>query len=153
MCRGPAFFLFPPPSRSWNFKIAPNAMTDNHFNVGEFFRTQFIWRIPSGDFLRAIFEVEVMLIDEISDKYVVRLEKFLAGRQETPEGEDRSIEKASKEYWALVNALTGNKISLAFEVDDGRPLWLRFETLTGEHNFFHRLNELPPTLAEWPAKN
>ena len=127
-------------------------MPDTHFSVGEYFRTQFIWRIPSGDFLRAIFEVEVILIDDISDKYVVRLEKFLAGRQETSEGENLPVEKASKEYWGLVNALTGNKISLAFEVDDGRPLWLRFETLTGDHNFFHRLNELPPTLAEWPAK-
>ena len=128
-------------------------MAETHYGVGEFFRTQFVWRIPSGDFLRAIFKVEVMHLDDVSDKYVVRLDDFLAGRQETAEGESVSIEETSKDYWALVNALTGNKISLAYEVDDGRPLWLRFETLTGEHNFFRRLNELPRTLAEWPAKN
>jgi hypothetical protein len=31
-------------------------------------------------------------------------------------------------------------------------LWLRLETLTGEHNFFSRLNELPPQLAELLAE-
>jgi hypothetical protein len=51
-----------------------------------------------------------------------------------------------------VNSLSGNKISLAYEADDGRPLWLRLETLTGEHNFFHRLNELPPSLTNWQTK-
>ena len=127
-------------------------MPEAQYSVGEFFRTQFVWRVPSGDFLRAIFEVEVIYLDQVSDKYVVRLKEFLAGRQETSEGEILSIEETSKDYWALVNALTGNKISLAFEVDDGRPLWLRYETLTGDHDFFRRLNELPPTLAKWPAQ-
>lgn len=106
-------------------------MPETHFTVGELFRSQFVWRLPSGDFLRAIFELKVVLIDDISDKYVVKLEDFVAGRQETSAGEILPVEAISKEYWALVNRLTGHKISLAFEVDDGRPLWLRFETLTG----------------------
>jgi hypothetical protein len=127
-------------------------MPESRYNVGEFFRTQFVWRVPSGDFLRAIFEVEVLHLDHVSDKYVVRLEEFRAGRQETSEGETLPVEETSKDYWVLVNALTGHRISLAFEVDDGRPLWLRFETLTGEHNFFRRLNELPRTLADGPAQ-
>jgi hypothetical protein len=127
-------------------------MPKAQLSIGESFRTQFVWRIPSGDFLRAIFQVEVVLIDEVSDKYVVRLEQFVAGRQETSAGEVLPVEKTSKEYWVLVNALKGKKISLAFEVDDGRPLWLRYETLTGEHNFFHRLNELPQALTDWSER-
>jgi hypothetical protein len=128
-------------------------MPETRFTVGELFRSQFVWRLPSGDFLRAIFELKVVLIDDISDKYVVKLEDFVAGRQETSAGEILPVEAISKEYWALVNRLTGHKISLAFEVDDGRPLWLRFETLTGDHNFFRRLNELPETLGDWNASN
>src|SRR5210317_2149262 len=100
-------------------------MPKNQYHVGELFRTQFIWRIPSRDFLRAIFDVKVVLIDDLSDKYIVSLVKFVAGREETSGGEILPAERSSKEYWALVNGLTGKKISLAFEVDDGRPLWLK----------------------------
>ena len=128
-------------------------MPEAQFNIGEIFRTQFVWRLSPGDFLRAIFDVEVLHLDYVSDKYIVRLEDFVAGRQETPQGDIRSVHETSREYWALVSSLTGNKISLAFEVDDGRPLWLRIETLTGEHNFFRRLNEIPPNLGKWqPGK-
>ena len=82
-------------------------------------------------------------MDEVSEKYVVRLKEFLAGRQEDSEGNMRPVEEVSHDYWALVAGLAGRKIAIAYEVDDGRPLWLRLETLTGEHNFFQRLNELP----------
>ena len=123
-------------------------MPEAHFEVGEFFRTQFVWRLPSRDFLRAIFEVEILQVDQLSEKYVVKLGKFSAGRQETSEGEIRSIEETNKDYWAMVDALSGKMVSLAFEADDGRTLWLRFETLTGEHNFFHRLNRLPEDLED-----
>ncbi len=124
-------------------------MPDANHAIGQSFRVQFVWRIPDGDYLRAIFEAEVLHQDFVSDKYVVKLTEFLAGRQESPEGEMRPLEEVARDYWALVNQLTGRKISLAFEADDGRPLWLRWETLTGEHNFFRRLNELPPKFADW----
>lgn len=122
-------------------------MPDAHYDIGESFRVQFVWKIPDNDYLRAIFSAEVLHLDSVADKYVVRLTEFLAGRQETKDGEIRSIDQVNKDYWLLINDLTGKKISLAFETDDGRPLWLRFATLTGEHNFFRRLNELPPQLA------
>lgn len=124
-------------------------MPDANYQVGENFQVQFVWRIPNGDFLRAIFRAEVLLLDDISDKYVVRLEEFVSGRQEAPDGSMRSLEDVDRDYWALVNQLEDRKISLAFEADDGRPLWLRLETLTGEHNFFRRLNELPPLFRDW----
>jgi hypothetical protein len=124
-------------------------MPEANYQVGENFQVQFVWRIPNDDFLRAIFRAEVLLIDDISDKYVVRLTDFISGRQEAPDGSMRSLEEVARDYWALVNQLKGRKISLAFEADDGRPLWLRLETLTGEHNFFRRLNELPPHFRDW----
>ncbi len=124
-------------------------MPDPTYSAGQSFRTQFVWRLPVGDFLRAVFEVEIIKLDQLSDKYVVQLRKFVAGRQESPQGDVRGLDEIDREHWMMVQALTGNKITLAFEVDDGRALWLRYETLTGEHNFFHRLNELPPKLKEW----
>jgi hypothetical protein len=127
-------------------------MPDANFEEGQSFRVQFVWQIPAGDFLRAIFKVDVLTLDPVSGKYIVLLEKLLAGRQEDKDGEMRSIEEVTREYWAMVAGLTGRRISLAYEADDGRPLWLRLETLTGEHNFFSRLNELPPQLAKLLAE-
>ena len=123
-------------------------MLDAKYEGGQTFNVQFVWRIEDGDFLRAIFQAEVLVLDSVSGKYVVALTKFLAGRQEDSEGAMRSVEEVTREYWAMVSGLTGRRISLAYEADDGRPLWLRLETLTGEHNFFSRLNELPPQLAK-----
>jgi hypothetical protein len=118
--------------------------------IGEQFSVQFVWRIPDGDFLRSLFAVEVLARDSLSEKYVILLKEFTAARQESSEGTMRSLEELNKEYWVLVSELVGKRISLAYEADDGRPLWLRLETLTGEHNFFSRLNELPPALSKRP---
>lgn len=128
-------------------------MPKAQYAVGESFRVQFVWKTPDGDFLRAIFDTEVLLLDPVSDKYVIRLTKFVAGRQEDNKGEARSVSELALDYWSLVNDLTGQKISLAFEAGDGRPLWLRLETLTGEHNFFRRLNELPAKFKRWEGKS
>jgi hypothetical protein len=76
------------------------------------------------------------------------LSEFLAGRQEDAQGEMRPVEEVDKEQWRRVARLAGRRISVAYEADDGRALWLRLETLTGEHNFFSRLNEIPPQLAK-----
>jgi hypothetical protein len=119
------------------------------FTVGDTFRIQFVWRIPNQDFLRAIFDVKVLHQDTLSNKYVVHLDKFLAGRQESSEGEMRPSEEISRDYWTLISELAGRRISVAYEVEDGRPLWLRLETLTGEHNFFSRLDELPKKFSTW----
>lgn len=121
-------------------------MTDAPHDIGQVIKIQFVWRIIDGDLLRAIFDAEVQKIDQPSEKYVLRLGNWLAGRQESPDGVMRSLEEVSRENWALVARLPGQRISLSFEASDGRPLWLRYETLTGEHNFFRRLNELPPAI-------
>lgn len=123
-------------------------MVEANYDVGESFNIQFVWRIPGGDFLRAIFRAEVQKLDPESGKYVVLLSEFLAGRQEDAQGEMRPVEEVDKEQWRRVARLAGRRISVAYEADDGRALWLRLETLTGEHNFFSRLNEIPPQLAK-----
>jgi hypothetical protein len=51
------------------------------------------------------------------------------------------VKESSPSYWQLVAELVGRRISLSYEAGDGRPLWLRLETLTGEHSFFSRLDD------------
>lgn len=118
-------------------------MNEANYAVGDTFHIQFVWRIPNEDYLRAIFSAEVLTLDDLSNKYVVLLTEIMAGRQESSNGEMRAINEVARDYWSLVAGLAGRKIAVAYEADDGRPLWLRLETLTGEHNFFSRLNDLP----------
>lgn len=127
-------------------------MVEANYEIGQSFSIQFVWRIPNGDYLRAVFWAEVLKLDDESGKYVVLLKEFQAGRQEDSQGEGRSLDEVDRERWAMVAQLAGRRISVAYEADDGRPLWLRLETLTGEHNFFSRLNEIPPQLARILAK-
>jgi hypothetical protein len=112
------------------------------YEIGESFRVQFVWQIPDGDYLRAVFSAEVLGHEPGSDKYLLRLTEFVAGRQETAVGEMRPAAESSKEYWALVGALVGRKVLLAYEAADGRSLPLRLATLTGEHNFFSRFEDV-----------
>ncbi|MGH2537630.1 MAG: hypothetical protein ACRDHL_09575 [Candidatus Promineifilaceae bacterium] len=90
--------------------------------------------------MRAVFSAEVLERLPAADKLIVRLDKWIAGRQESPAGDKRSAEAHAHDYWRLVARLEGRRITLAQEAADGRPLWLRLETLTGEHNFFYRLD-------------
>lgn len=112
-----------------------------HVEVGGSFPLQFAWHLPSGDYMRAIFEAEVLDLIPEADKYLVRLNKLLAGRQEDSEGDLKPSETFSNEYWSMVNDLTGRKITIAYEADDSRAIHLRMATLTGEHNFFTRYED------------
>ncbi len=113
-------------------------MSTANYNIGETFAAQFAWRLPQDDYLRAVFEAEVLDLVPLAEKYVVRLNKLMAGRQEDPDGRLRPTETYTQEYWSLVGQLIGRKITVAYEVDDGRALHMRLETLTGEHNYFYR---------------
>ena len=113
-------------------------MPESHYNIGETFPAQFAWRLPNGDYLRAVFRAEVLGIVDAADKYVVRLVELIAGRQENEDGELLQTDQFSKEYWALVGKLIGRRITIAFEADDGHAVHFRLETLTGDHNYFYR---------------
>ena len=117
-------------------------MPTANYTIGQTFPLQFAWKLPQGDYLRAVFDAEVLDHVPAADKYIVRLTKLVAGRQESHEGEMRSKEEMSKEYWTMVGELIGNKVSVAYEVDDGHALHMRLATLTGEHNFFTRYEKL-----------
>jgi hypothetical protein len=121
-------------------------MTDSNYAIGESFPVQFAWKLPDGDYLRVVFQATVIDLVPGSDKYVVRLSQLLAGRQETEDGRMRPKEELSKIYWEMVGKLTGRKITVAYEADDGRALHLRLATLTGEHNFFRRFEEAEDAL-------
>lgn len=114
----------------------------NH-EPGESFRIQFVWQLPHGDFIRAIFRAEVLTLDPQLDRYLLKLAKLEAGRQESERGETRAREEFSDEYWRMVGALIGKRVYLAYEVEDGRPIRLRLDTLTQEHSFFTRLDDQP----------
>ena len=111
-----------------------------NYQPGESFPVQFVWELPGGDYVRAVFDAEVEKLDFHLDRYLLRLRELRAGRQETPAGEIRPKEALARRYWAMVGALVGKRIHLAFEVDDGRPIKLRLDTLTQEHTFFTRLD-------------
>lgn len=113
-------------------------MPKANYEIGELFAVQFAWRLPDQDYIRAVFEAEVLDLVEPAEKYVVRLRRLIAGRQEDENGRLRDTASFSRDYWALVGNLVGRKITVAYEVDDGRALHMRLETLTGEHNYFYR---------------
>ncbi len=113
-------------------------MPEAHFQPGQTFPLQFAWRLPEGDYLRAVFEAEVLELVPAADKYVIRLTLLLAGREDDLDGQPKPAESLTRPYWALVGDLIGRKMTIAYEADDGRALYLRLATLTGEHNFFTR---------------
>lgn len=113
-------------------------MPEAHHHPGQAFPIQFAWRLPDGEYLRAVFRADVLELAPAAEKYVVRLSELLAGREETLDGQPKPAEALSREYWTLVGALVGRKITVAYEADDGRALYMRLETLTGEHNYFTR---------------
>ena len=113
------------------------------YQPGDEFQVHFVWQLADGDFLRALFAARVLALDLSRDRYLLRLERFVAGSQEMPDGKPRPIERLEGPYWDMVKAIAGKRIHLAFEADDGRPIRLRLATLTGEHTFFSRLDDLP----------
>ncbi len=116
-------------------------MPTAHYEVGDSFPLQFAWRLPEGDYIRAVFQAEVLDLVPEADKYVVRLNKLVAGRQENEDGELKPQDTFSTEYWAMVEGLVGRKITIAYEADDSKAIHMRLATLTGEHNFFSRYED------------
>lgn len=116
-------------------------MPEAHYQPGDSFTLQFAWRLPEGDYLRAVFQADVLELVPAADKYVIRLSRLLAGREDDAEGAVKPLETLSGAYWDLVRGIAGRRITIAYEADDGRPLYLRLSTLTGEHNFFTRYED------------
>ena len=113
-------------------------MPEAHYEPGQSFPLQFAWRMPDGEYLRAVFRADVLELVPGADKYIVRLSEFLAGREDDNEGNVKPLESLKGEYWDMVRGLDGRTITIAYEADDGHPLYMRLATLTGEHNFFTR---------------
>lgn len=116
-------------------------MSTAPYQKGDSFSIQFVWQLPDGDYVRAVFAADVLAIEAAAEKYTVYLRELIAGRQESAAGQMRPTAALTREYWGLVGRLQGRRIIVAFEGADGRPLHLRLETLTGEHNFFFRFEE------------
>jgi hypothetical protein len=116
-------------------------MPTANYKIGESFLLQFAWRLPDGDYLRAVFDARVLDLVPEADKYLVRLEQLTAGRQEDENGQMRPTAEFSRDYWRLVGQLIGRKLTVAYEADNSRALHMRLATLTGEHNFFTRYED------------
>ena len=112
---------------------------DAKLAVGDTFQLYFVWQLPSQDFMRAIFLARVDEIQYHEARYLVTLAEFLAGRQESGDGQTiRSREEMTQPYWGHVAEIVGRQVQVAYESADSRPLLLRVETLTGENKFFRR---------------
>lgn len=111
------------------------------YQPGQSFPLQLAWRLPDGGYLRAVFRAEVLELVDSASKYVVRLASLEAGREEDAGGGALPAEQISRAYWDLVGGLIGRTITIAYEADDGHAIYLRLETLTGEHNFFTRYED------------
>lgn len=116
-------------------------MPTAHFAPGDTFPLQFAWRLPDAGYIRAVFQAEVLDLVPEADKYVVRLVELVAGRQEHEDGQLVPRQAYTEAYWRLVGDQVGRKITIAYEADDGRAIYLRLATLTGEHNFFTRYED------------
>lgn len=117
-------------------------MPTANYQKGESFPVQFVWKLPDGDYVRAVFTAVILDIVPAADKYIVRLQELVAGRQESSTGEMRAAEGLTREYWQMIGRLQGRRVTVAYESDNGQSLYMRLETLTGEHNFFFRFDPL-----------
>ncbi|MCP4429241.1 MAG: hypothetical protein GY803_32560 [Chloroflexi bacterium] len=113
-------------------------MPEANYKIGETFNVQFAWKLPNGDYVRAIFQAEALDLVPEADKYLVRLHELAAGRQEDGNGRLLPQDEFSKDYWGLVGRLAGRRIAIAYEADDTHAIYMRLATLTGEHDFFFR---------------
>lgn len=109
--------------------------------IGDKVQMHFVWKLPNEDYLRAIFETEIIDILPDSNRYLLLLQEWVAGRQETAVGEMRPEEEVTVRFWQLVDQLVGHKAAVAYEAVDGRPLHLRLTTLLQIHPFFTRYND------------
>ena len=114
--------------------------TANH-KIGETFRIHFVWKIPNDHYVRALFTARILDIDFSADRYLIVLDDLLAKREEDAQGNGLAEAEHSIDYWEMVYRLTGRKAHVAYEADDGRPLFLGRPTLTLEHKFFTRYSE------------
>lgn len=113
-------------------------MPEANYKIGEEFAVQFAWKLPNLDYVRAVFQAEVLDLVPEADKYMVRLKALVGGRQEDNDGAMRPQEAFTKDYWELVGRLVGRRIAIAYEADDTHAIYMRLATLTGEHDFFYR---------------
>ena len=82
-------------------------MPEAHYQPGQSFPVQFAWRLPDGEYLRAVFQADVLELVAAANKYVTRLSYLLAGREETADGEPKPAEALTRAYWELVGTLIG----------------------------------------------
>lgn len=123
------------------FDLKPSHMPEAHYKPGQTFPLQFAWRLPDDDYIRAVYQADVLDMVPGADKYIIRLSRFIAGREDDADGKGKTVDALEGEYWDLARGLTGRTITIAYEADDGKPLYLRLATLTGEHNFFTRYED------------
>ena len=106
-------------------------MPTAELQIGDSFPLQFAWRLPQGDYLRAVYRANILNLVPEADKYVVRLVKLEAGRQEDEDGNLRPTEMFSRAYWSMAADLVGRKITIAYEADDGRARLDSCQALVG----------------------
>ena len=118
-------------------------MNPEKLSVGDTFKVHFVWKLPDEDYARALFEAKIIEIQPREDRYLVILDNLLGARQEAADGTTRTREQMRTPTWARIMSFIGRKVQLAYESADGRPLYMRYTTLTGANKFFDRFVEKP----------
>lgn len=117
-----------------------NKSVQTILEIGDSYQVQLVWKLPDFDFMRAVYQVTVCEIDRFEERYLVKIDGLAGGVQEAPDGSPRPPEEMTKQLWRHVVDFVGNYIRLPYESTDGRPLHLKFATLSGQHSFFTRHN-------------
>ena len=114
---------------------------EDRLEIGGTYHVHFVWKLPDYDYIRAVFMAEVVEIDLFEERYVARLKEMVGGRQEAPDGSIRPNSEMTLPLWKQVVGFAGRRVRLPWESADGKPIHLKYTTLTGEHNFFSRYED------------
>ena len=114
--------------------------TEIIFKIGDSYKIHYVWRLPNDDYIRALFKVTVVEVDLFEERYLARIDALEGAVQEAPDGSRRPAEEMDKVLWRNVLSFVGNLIRVPYESADGRPLHIKYPTLTGEHDYFTKHN-------------
>jgi hypothetical protein len=106
-----------------------------HPQPGDTFPVHMGWRLPDGNQLRVMFEVQVEAVELEMNRMRCQLLSIQAAGGSRPESEVDPL------YFELVLGLVGRRAMIPLDARQGIVLPLRLATLMGQHAYFFDLDE------------
>lgn len=97
---------------------------------GAIFEVTMSWKLLADIRLWAVFTLEVLEVQPTMMRLSTRIKNLVSLRSSVPP------EDIEPEWIERVRALEGRYILVPYEAATGTPLYLRLQTLTGEHGYF-----------------